>query len=32
MLNWNKTIKENHNFDVLIGHEFGKTDQRVVDA
>ena len=32
MLNWNKTIKENHNFDVLIGHEFGKTDTRVVDA
>ena len=32
MLNWNKTIKEHHNFDVLIGHEFGKTDQRVVDA
>lgn len=32
MLNWHKSFQNVHNFDVVIGHEFGKTDERVVQA
>lgn len=32
MLNWHRSFQKVHNFDVVIGHEFGKTDERAMDA